>query len=151
MGYRSHVLVLIQGAKVDVDSQLAALRITSPDPKILEWIKEFDRITEEDQLTLRYEGQDVKWYPDYGDVQGIESVWQHFSELEGVEDVPVFVGKFLRVGEDDNDNEERSFGEDPYDLAEISRTIESEYLSKESDAEVVASGLKSNSDLTQGA
>lgn len=151
MGYRSQVLIIIQGSKVDVDTQLAALRLTSPDPKILEWIKEFDRITEEDQLTLRYYGSDVKWYPDYDDVQGIESIYCHFSDLENVEGSPPIDGKFIRVGENEDDIEHRGFGNEPYELADVSVDIHSQYLHKESDAQAEANDLKSKSDLTQGA
>jgi hypothetical protein len=48
-----------------------------------------------------------KWYPDYDIVQAWDNLWEQMQEVEGVS------GYFCRVGEEVNDIEQESFGDEP--------------------------------------
>jgi hypothetical protein len=68
--------------------------------------------------TFAFRADDVKWYPDYPDVQAIERVWEIAQQVEGLS------GVFLRVGENTDDTRDLYFGQDPpYDNAFIARQI----------------------------
>lgn len=51
---------------------------------------------------------DWKWYPDYDIVQAFDEFWSQMQEMNGIS------GYFARVGEEQKDIEEVTFGDDPY-------------------------------------
>jgi hypothetical protein len=58
-------------------------------------------------------GNDWKWYPGYDDVKAWYEMWENMQDIEGIS------GYFVRVGEENDDIEERGdveteeFGDDP--------------------------------------
>ena len=52
-------------------------------------------------------GADFKWYPDYEDVRAFHDMFNKMSDIEGIS------GYFMRVGEENGDIEEDSFGDEP--------------------------------------
>jgi hypothetical protein len=65
---------------------------------------------------------DVKWYESYPDVQTMENLFQFVEEL-GQESEGWYSGMFCRIGENDDDTEQRSFGDDPWSEMWIVRDI----------------------------
>ena len=62
--------------------------------------------------------EDVKWYPDYEAVKAFDAIWELASNTEGIS------GYFVRIGEEYNDIETDSFGDDPpYDEVYPVRSI----------------------------
>lgn len=79
-------------------------------------------------------GADWKWYPDYSDVRAWDDLWNQMQQIEGIS------GYFCRVGEERDDIEEMTFGEDPcYDYFHAFSALQfdgDDYLGKrETDAE----------------
>jgi hypothetical protein len=69
-----------------------------------------------------------KWYPDYEDVKEFHNLFNQLGQIEGIS------GYFLRVGEENGDIEEDSFGDDPcYDYFHSFQAMDfqgAEYLGK---------------------
>jgi hypothetical protein len=69
---------------------------------------------------------DVKWYETYPDVAVMESLFEFVHSLnqdENGSDRGWYTGVFCRIGEESNDVEERSFGDDPWGLLSVSRSL----------------------------
>lgn len=112
MGYRSNLMVLIYPDVPTLDGeqekydQLKVLMGTTfkavsdefGDP-YMKWI-DADRV-------LKFDIHDVKWYPDYPDVKMFETMLSTFAdgEIEG------YCTEFIRTGEEADDIEERSSGD----------------------------------------
>ena len=65
---------------------------------------------------------DWKWYDSFPSVQAFEELWERLQELSN-QDVPIS-GRFVRSGEDLEDNEENDFGEQPeWELAYINKSM----------------------------
>jgi hypothetical protein len=70
---------------------------------------------------------DVKWYEAYPDVQSMEELFrfvESFNTDDKGEDRPWYTGMFCRIGEETNDVEEHSFGEEPWNLVYVTRSLE---------------------------
>lgn len=82
---------------------------------------------DEKNFAFNFHASDVKWYPSYPDVIAFESLWSLGEEWhnEGNENI---AGRYARVGEDDNDNEVRDFGDSDYDWVHVSRQIITSWL-----------------------
>ena len=65
---------------------------------------------------LVFEMQDVKWYEGYEDVQAFEAMLIEVTELG-------YCSEIMRVGEEINDIEHRTYGEDLQYLLNVERTI----------------------------
>ena len=121
MGYRSSVAMLIttdDRNERKIEELMIHLKLSQISLK--SWI---ERVGIEDKIgwnyhTFAFRADDVKWYPDYPEVQAIERVWEIAQKVEGLS------GVFMRVGENAGDVEELNFGQDPpYDHAFIVRRI----------------------------
>ena len=121
MGYRSSVAMLIttdDRNERKIEELMIHLKLSQISLK--SWI---ERVGIEDKIgwnyhTFAFRADDVKWYPDYPEVQAIERVWEIAQKVEGLS------GVFMRVGENAGDVEELNFGQDPpYDHAFIVRQI----------------------------
>jgi hypothetical protein len=142
MGYRSHIIFVVKGEKQAVINGLAAFRLANAFTKdqldALAEVQQIDSeaccinedktVTTTPILILKFEGQDQKWYDDYPEVQALLKLYGYFEDYvaEGDEEV-YFEGAFGRIGEEDNDTESRSFGDEGYDLVRISRNMECAY------------------------
>ena len=121
MGYRSSVAMLIttdDRSQRKIEELMIHLKLSQISLK--SWI---ERVGIEDKIgwnyhTFAFRADDVKWYPDYPEVQAIERVWEIAQKVHGLS------GVFLRFGENIDDTKEVVFGEDPpWQEAFISRQI----------------------------
>lgn len=137
MGYRSDVYICIRGPAERMLAEVATLRLAG-DSTMHEALDEWTLTSCEDEenravLVLGGLGTDWKWYDSYPDVQAHMKIYEHFETLEYesamLPDVggSVLDGIFVRVGEDDDDVERRSFGDSSYDLGGARTVIEREF------------------------
>ena len=119
MGYRSSVAMLIttddrHERKIEelmIHLKLAQISLKS-------WTGEDEKDIGWNYHTFAFRVDDVKWYPDYPEVQALEKVWEIAQKVHGLS------GVYLRVGENPDDTKEIVFGEDPpWQDAFISRQI----------------------------
>ena len=146
MGYRSDVRMVIQGPKELILAGFAALALTG-DSVMQEALKEWDLKEDGVQVTvgepdtplavaiLGRGGANWKWYDDYGDVRAHIAIFDHFRQLydDFPNELPYLwlTGAFARIGEDNNDIETDYWGNDPYELLSIQRSIDCPYDSVE--------------------
>ena len=146
MGYRSDVRMVIQGPKELILAGFAALALTG-DSAMQEALKEWDLREDGVQVTagepdiplavaiLGRGGTNWKWYGDYADVQAHTAIFNHFQQLYDnfPNELPYLwlTGTFARIGEDDNDIKTDYWGNDPYKLLSIRRSIDCPYDSVE--------------------
>ena len=142
MGYRSDVRMVIQGPEELILTGFAALALTG-DSVMQEALKEWDLREDGVRATagepniplataiLGRGGTNWKWYNDYDDVQAHANIFDHFRQL--YEDFPNelpylrLTGAFARIGEDADDIETDYWGNDPYELLFIRRSIDCPY------------------------
>ena len=121
MGYRSTGLWVIKGPVNDIIAAWTACRLIKTPPKPADWgcfkVFHVDGIG-----YIRLEYPDWKWHQDYPDIQFFESVWDNLDAFKEAQEEPTISGKRIRVGEDDDDTEIETFGDDPPDIY-ISRSI----------------------------
>jgi hypothetical protein len=128
MGYRSTVAGAITGDKEIIAVLTAKLKLTPL--KIQEHWKDCIEF-EEDRI--KFEFDDIKWYGGYENVDEFEA-W--FKEIEDMYDnaehqvsttedpMSTLCGKFIRIGEESDDIDEKSFGDEWLDSPSLSRSIE---------------------------
>lgn len=114
MGYRSDVGILIEGSAEAIANAKALIPV--------EIIKEFDFEFYDEQI--KFSADDVKWYDSFPEVVAMER-W--FADVEGLFDDGgsnlSLRGKFLRLGEECGDVEERYFGDDDIFALGLSQKI----------------------------
>lgn len=146
MGYRSDVRMVIQGPKELILTGFAALALTG-DQVMQEALKEWGLKEDGVQVTvgepdtplavaiLGRGGVDWKWYDSYGDVQAHTAIFNHFQQLydDFPNELPYLwlTGAFARIGEDDDDIKTDYWGNEPYELLSIRRSIDCPYDSVE--------------------
>ena len=69
--------------------------------------------------------EEVKWYEGYPDVQAMEKLFAFVEELSR-ESGDWYSGMLLRIGEEDSDVEQKTFGNDPWSRMWLVRAIEFE-------------------------
>ena len=130
MGYRSNLMVLIYP---DVDKVEA-------EPAKYEQLKllmgtTFKHIGEEfgdpymtwldSDHVLKFEINDVKWYPSYPDVQMFEKMLGTFKGSgDDAEDITGYCTEFVRIGEESDDTEEVHTGHNNNYYLQVRRTID---------------------------
>lgn len=121
MGYRSKVIYAIVAPKETMISFLVAAKLSDPiigsaidEMRLMAWGNTHSIIAQD--------FSDVKWYEDYDDVKSHTAFWNYADENH--EDLKIY-GRFVRVGEESDDVEIKSFGDgdDIYDLADVSIDI----------------------------
>lgn len=119
MGYRSNVAMLIttdDRSQRKIEELMIHLKLSQISLKY--WTDANDNEIGWNYHTFAFRADDVKWYPDYPEVQTIEKVWEIAQKVEGLS------GVFMRVGENSDDTRDLYFGQDPpYDQAFIVRQI----------------------------
>lgn len=106
MGYRSNVQYVIQFHTPEDYWGFIAESKLDPDTEMCfceEWADDCF-IQNDEQLCIEFEALDVKWYKSYEDVMCHNNLWDK-AEHRGICD-----GIFIRYGENDDDVEEKSFG-----------------------------------------
>jgi hypothetical protein len=124
MGYRSDVAGAITGDKEIIEAIIARLKLT---PLEIEnyWIDCFTFEAER----IKFEIHDLKWYEGYSTVdeflkwyKGIEEMYNDSEEHDDPK--KSLCGKFVRIGEESDDNVEEYFGDDYLDSPSLSRVID---------------------------
>lgn len=103
MGYRSDVYIGVAFANADDLKEVVAVYTIDPKVQKHNLLKEWDVL--EDNI-LYYHGDCVKWYDNYEDVQGIEHML-HLADKFHEERDMVVAYRFIRIGEEDTDTEDR--------------------------------------------
>ena len=109
MGYRSDGLWVIRGPVQHVIAAWTALKLEMPpcpDNEDLWGLFKVFRVGGKGYIRFQYDGW--KWYENFPDIQWLELLWNKLSENEHLS------GKRVRLGEDADDNEETSFGEESW-------------------------------------
>lgn len=122
MGYRNQVAFAVCGKKEDVIPVLMTLRLegSAATKKALD---ELSASEYEGWLTLSFYEESVKWYDSYDDVNALKAIYEKFKDEENSNERRLFDGAFVRIGEDDNDIETDYWGDGPYSLVSLVRTI----------------------------
>jgi hypothetical protein len=87
-----------------------------------------------DELVVNKEGiylhaGDWKWYDSHEDVQWFEALWGEAAEMEA--DGSELHGLFYRIGEDNNDVEERAFGSPDWEAVRLVRQLDVNFPEQE--------------------
>ena len=107
MGYRSDVgLCLTAAGKQVLDTALAEAAGSNPHfTEIKNMVDHAEIRTDTDSGTVGYLWRDLKWYADYDEVRFIENLLSKLDDSDYL---------FIRVGESDDDTEDRGgFWENP--------------------------------------
>lgn len=111
MGYRSEVCMTIYGETKQDMRDLKIMLDTAGVNLDKEWSPDSWGINDE---VFSFHVHETKWYEGFPDVQAVMKVWELAISLNETEpETEKFSGVFLRIGEDNTDVEEDSFG-DPW-------------------------------------
>lgn len=123
MGYRSDVAMVFYGnvsqfpkLKEWVDTNLVPVLVDQGEPMPTEF-----QIFKDEVKGFKLVWDFVKWYEDYDDIKALEAVWNKFDEDFGSHE-QIF-GEFIRIGEENDDVEER-YTNGAMGLLYVSRKIE---------------------------
>lgn len=119
MGYGSDVEFVIRGPAPVMAEVWCKFRLLNPftpdyasdtDPLGIE-----NLVLSEDngEMRVHFKAEQWKWYDSYSDIQRIEELWtayRRYAETPSNEDADQLNGSFIRIGENDDDIESRSFG-----------------------------------------
>lgn len=101
----------------EVKSKIPALSAWDKEESINKWL-----VIDEQKMQFNFHTpHDIKWYPDYPAVHAHEQLWELAREFG--EDNDCIAGKFVILGENTDDINEREFGDADYDWLNISRQI----------------------------
>ena len=81
----------------------------------------WDFEVDEEKYEIRFLAQAVKWYDEYPEVKCHQALWKK-AEARDEEGIEVD-GAWCRIGEESDDVNERYFGNDPYEMVQISRQV----------------------------
>jgi hypothetical protein len=111
MGYRSEVLLALKP-----DAQAVLSTIVARGGTIVDMLNEdTNEIDEWEDGSIIYSWSDIKWYDSYPEVAAIEELISRLEENDMDESY-----RFVRIGEDTDDNDVRGYG---FEIG-INRTIE---------------------------
>jgi hypothetical protein len=122
MGYRSHVAFIIKFHSIQDRDALWMLFANSDSEGKQQMAKAVQHEYAEPFIT--YEHTDIKWYEGYDFVQAAEEMMSQAVELFNA------CWRFVSVGEDNNDNEEKEDGENAdelWDYINLVRTVETSF------------------------
>ena len=125
MGYRSEVAYKIAFDKKEDFWGFIAEAKLDPETSLCfnkeehDW---WDFEVDEEHYQIRLLAQAVKWYSDYPEVMCHEKLWEKAEARCDEEQIDV-QGAWCRIGEESDDNDEKFFGDDPYEFVSISRQI----------------------------
>jgi len=143
MGYRSTVAYTIRFIPVEqegIDFVMAEERAKGSFFTFIAEAKSKDTISgafldddlkvDEENLTINFFADCVKWYEDYPDVQcheclmGLSREWADDGDCSS----PYIGGVFARVGEELEDNVHECWGEGDYEWIRINRSVDCDWL-----------------------
>ena len=129
MGYRSDLVVLIYP---DVDKredeaakyeQLKLLMATTF-KEVIDLHFYEDMTWVDSDHVLKFEINDVKWYPSYADVQMFEKMVSMFKGYDETEEIAGYCTEFVRIGEESDDVEQVHTGDNNHYYLQVRRTID---------------------------
>lgn len=104
MSYYSKVAYVAVGKKDDMLTAIAAWRLNSPDKAGI-YLDEVDIVPHgNEHLLVSFYTNSTKWYDSF------ERIQAHESFLSSLDDKPI-AARFVRIGEDENDIETRTYGD----------------------------------------
>jgi hypothetical protein len=125
MGYYSDVKFVICGKSDHVAIFMTAMRLTLVQPAGESCWAELKTVVNKAGYTfVCFEDESTKWNIDYPDVKFFEAFY-NAAEVFQIkdDDGKSLSGKFIRLGEEDDDTEQKCFGENSDELMHIGRTI----------------------------
>lgn len=123
MGYRSEVAYVIEFDDMQIKKEWVAL--AKLDEQFNRALKECKFVDDMEKAYISAYFAHVKWYDDSEDVK---THMRMLNSLDAEDCMEGISARFMRIGEEDNDNEDEAFGEDGYDIPMyISRHIDTEY------------------------
>lgn len=130
MGYRSDLMVLIYPDVEHIDAapakyeQLKLLMGTTFKHIVEEFGDPYMTWMDSDRV-LKFDINDVKWYPSYPDVQMFEKMLAAFKGSgDDDEDITGYCTEFVRIGEESDDVEEVHTGHNNHYYLSVRREIE---------------------------
>lgn len=124
MGYYSKVSFTIVGKREDVVAELITFRFAEPLAKAA-----FDQcyfFEKDGRLFIRYANDCVTWGPEIDEVNALMRLWAYFADAAYTSENR-FEGTFVRLDEDNGDEEEAQFGDVAEDMDYYERRIVSTY------------------------
>ena len=126
MGYRSEVAYVIKFDNIDTKQEWVAIAKLHPNYSLA--LKECQFVDDMHKDYISAYFAHVKWYEEYEDVK------RHMYMLDAIaDDAHEHVNaRFVRIGEEQDDNEDMAYGENGYDIElYISRNVDTHYELKE--------------------
>lgn len=126
MGYRSEVAYVIRFEDIQTKQEWVA--IAKLHPTYSQALKDCQFVDDMHKDYISAYFMHVKWYDDFDDVKC------HMAMLDAIaEDANEHVNaRFVRIGEEQDDNEDMAYGENGYDIElYISRSVDTHYELKE--------------------
>lgn len=107
---------------------LTTYRLTVPNSA--EALADCRFFVKDNQLVVKFYGNDVKWYENYEDVKALTALYEMFKGIGQVDESggQTYQGAFVRIGEEDDDTVSEYFGDEGYDLEQLCRSVDSAYL-----------------------
>ena len=118
MGYRSDVSTVIYGDNRSPEKYALLKTLMNTTFKVAYDSWSADAIWHDTKHVLEFHIEDVKWYESYPDVMAFTTMLENLREIEG------YNYEFVRVGEDDNDIDRQSEGNQCEYLINVCRSIE---------------------------
>jgi hypothetical protein len=118
MGYRSMVGIMLKRDNKDAPSiptvlALAKTKGILQGDGIGQYWNDTDYGWDDDKFLFYV--TDVKWYESYPDVQAMEKLYEFVEELQNESEMQSwYSGMFCRIGENDDDTKQKTFGDDPW-------------------------------------
>lgn len=124
MGYYSDVAYAVRGKKEEVVAVLTSYRLTYPKPEYgKQAIDECNYATcANGDIIVSFIATSTKWYEEFDDVMNHMMLFRAFAEAAEVEGSTLY-GNYSRLGEDNADVIEESFGDGDDFLVNVSRTV----------------------------
>ncbi len=122
MGYYSEVAFAIRGKKEEIIPVLVTYRNKGSSENSA--LNECTYSEYEGVVTILYHCESVKWYKDLEEIKALIELWGFFKDIEDdPERDEKFEGRFIRIGEENDDVYENEFGLEPWDMLSYSRVI----------------------------
>jgi hypothetical protein len=119
MGYRSDVVLMAVFANAEQHDEVMAVYRMDANVQGHDLEKAWRRVDLKDGEVVRiYEGNDVKWYESYEDVQGLEYLAELLATFHEERNFSYAWGN-ARIGEEETDMVYDTFSPDSHDLIEI--------------------------------
>jgi hypothetical protein len=130
MGYRSDVMALVYpdgGTKEQEQEKYEQLKVLmgTTFKAVSEEFGDPYMVWMDTECVLKFQIEDVKWYPSYPDVKMFKKMLVDFDVADDGSDagIPGYCTEFVRIGEESDDTEERHTGENNQYYLHVRRSI----------------------------